>query len=275
MALAMFGFGAAASADVAYVRGQFQPWGQVTNEAAMDLAFGIGAWLDTTMAADNGAVFAPGSGYRFVFLEGSDDDAVELAAYLNAHRAAIEAWVNGGGRLLLNSAPNEPVGGGNIDFGFGGVTLMYDDVNFADTVDAADPAHPIFNGPNAVGVTQFTGNSFGHSSIADTTGHVMPLIVGAVGDQREGETILGEMRFGRGLVLFGGMTTDNFHQPQPDAANLRANILDYSYNTSVGPGPDDDPVCGNLIPVGSPYAGWALAIVPLMLAGVWLVRRRA
>jgi OOP family OmpA-OmpF porin len=31
--------------------------------------------------------------------------------------------------------------------------------------------------------------------------------------------------------------------------------------------------CANLIPVGGPHAAWALAIVPLMLLGIWLVRR--
>jgi len=41
-----------------------------------------------------------------------------------------------------------------------------------------------------------------------------------------------------------------------------------------GPGPDGDPLCGNLIPVGGPHAGWGLAIVSLMLLGIWLVRRR-
>jgi len=277
MAFAMMMSGATAAvavvpiSDVAYVRGAAQPWGQVTNEAAMDLAFGVGLWLDTTMAADAGAVFNPANGYRSVFLEGGDDTAIELAAYLTANRSAIEAWVTGGGRLLLNSAPNEA---GDINFGFGGVTLMYDGgATDAGTVDAVDPAHPIFNGPNAVGVTQFTGGSFGHATIANT-GHVAPLIVGAPGDGHEGLTVLGEMRYGLGLVLFGGMTTDNFHNPQPDAANLRANTLHYLYNVSLGPGPDDDPLCGNLIPVGGPHTAWALAILPLMLMGIWLVRRK-
>jgi len=32
-------------------------------------------------------------------------------------------------------------------------------------------------------------------------------------------------------------------------------------------------LCANLIPVGGPHAAWALAIVPLMLLGIWLARR--
>ena len=125
LVMALFGSTAALAvvpiSDVAYVRGVSQPWGVVTNEAAMDLAFGPGNWLSTTMVADAGAVFNPANGYRTIFLEGSDFDALELAAYLNAHRAAIEAWVAAGGRLLLNSAPNE---GLDINFGFGGITFI-------------------------------------------------------------------------------------------------------------------------------------------------------
>jgi len=279
MAFAMMMSGATAAlailpiGDVAYVRGANGPWvgqgGEAANVAAMDLAFGAGQWVPTTMAADAGAVFDPVNGFRAIFLEGGDFDALELDAYVTANRVAIESWVARGGSLLLDSAPNE---GGDMDWGFGGVTLT--DGNNSGTVDAADPAHPIFNGPNAVGVTQFTGNAFGHATITDATGHVMPLIVGATGDGADGLTVLGEMRYGAGLVLFGGMTTDNFHDPQPDAANLRANILHYLYNVSLGPVPDDDPLCGNLIPVGGPHAPWGLAIVPLMLLGVWLVRRK-
>ena len=32
-------------------------------------------------------------------------------------------------------------------------------------------------------------------------------------------------------------------------------------------------LCANLIPVGEPHTAWALAIVPLMLLGIWLARR--
>jgi hypothetical protein len=50
------------------------------------------------------------------------------------------------------------------------------------------------------------------------------------------------MLFGDGLVLFGGMTTDNFHSPQPQAQNLRANILDYLKTKALDPDVDYDGV---------------------------------
>ena len=43
----------------------------------------------------------------------------------------------------------------------------------------------------------------------------------------ENDIVLGEQVAGNGHVLFGGMTPDFFHQPQPNAANLVANILAY------------------------------------------------
>ena len=136
----------------AYIRGATAPWGVSTNEAAMDQIFGAGSWDDLRMA-DGAAPFTSG-GHEFIFLEGGDDTAIELANYLDAHRAAIENFVANGGALLLNSAPNE---GGDIDFGFGGVTLL--DGPNSDEVVEVDPSHPVFNGPLTPVQTTYTGTS--------------------------------------------------------------------------------------------------------------------
>jgi hypothetical protein len=80
----------------AYIRGASQPWGESTNEAAMDLAFGAGNWSNLTMAGGV-APFLSGSGYQFIFLEGGDETAVELNNYLTANRTQIEAFVSAGG----------------------------------------------------------------------------------------------------------------------------------------------------------------------------------
>ncbi len=245
----MVGISAVQAAEFAYIRGATQPWGEVTNEAAMDLAFGAGNWDDLRMAAGPGP-FLPGSGYRFLFLEGGDDTALELDAYLNANRAAIEAFVNAGGHLLLNAAPNEGV---DIDFGFGGVTLDYQAGSgwFSSAVTAANAAHPAFVGPFTPVVTDYTGDSFGHAIVSG--GGLSAIILSndlppppalpaatrasaapnGGGGPPIGSVVLGEKAFGSGLVVLGGMTTDNFHSPQPEAANLRANLLDYAANGSV------------------------------------------
>ena len=83
------------------------------------------------------------------------------------------------------------------------------------------PAHPVFNGPFTPITTSFTGGSFSHASVHG--GGISPILLDDTGDAS-----LAELRWGLGAAPFGGMTTDNFHQPQPEAANLRANILAYA-----------------------------------------------
>lgn len=225
----------------AYIRGASAPWGQNTNEAAMDAAFGAGNWDDLRMA-DGAGPFLPGAGHDFIFLEGGDGTSIELATYLSTYSAEIEAFVSNGGSLLLNAAPNQ---GGNIDFGFGGVTLTYP--SFTDSVTAADPGHPIFAGI----ATDYTGNFFGHAIVGPS---LAPLIVNA---SDANQIVLGEMSFGGGFVLFGGMTTDNFHQPQPDAATLLANILTYTQAGAAPAGPAQP------VPV---MAVWQLLLLSSLLA---------
>lgn len=212
----------AANAAAVYMRGATAPWGQTTNEAAMDAVFGAGLWTNTTMAADpaGAATFVPAN--TVVFLDGSDRNALELNTYLGVNLPVIEAWVAAGGKLLLNSAPNQ---GANINFGFGGLTLTYPATS--SIVDIVDPAGAIATTPNALPVTQFRGGSFGHAVVTDGLNPLTQLIVGAPADAQAGLTVLGELVSGSGLALFGGMTTDNFHLPQPDAHNLLINILTY------------------------------------------------
>ena len=236
----------------AYIRGATAPWGVTTNEAAMDAAFGAGNWDDLRMA-DGVAPFLPGSGHAFIFVEGSDNTAIELNTFLTTYRTEIEAFVNAGGALLLNSAPNE---GGDIDFGFGGVTLTID--QFMDEVVAADTTNPIFAGI----ATTYIGGSFGHGVVG---AGVTPLIVGASGDTHAGEVVLGELSFGSGFVLLGGMTTDNYHDPQPDAATLRTNIITY---TAAKEGYQYQPV--QPVPTMSLYT-----IIATMLGLILVVMRRS
>ena len=263
----ILGFVLAASAvlaqaqTAAYIRGATAPWGMSTNEAAMDLAFGAGNWSNLTMAG-GAAPFLPGSGYRFIYLEGGDRTAIELDNFLTANRPQIEAFVNAGGNLLLNSAPNQ---GGNIDFGFGGVTLTYP--AHSSSVDAAVPTHPIFVGPIGPLPTSFTGGLFGHAVMGPS---VSAIIVGAPGDSVAGQTVLGEKRFGAGCVLLGGMTTDNYQSPQPDAHNLRANILSYGAANCAVPAAPTEAVP---VPLGGLWVYWMMVVGLAGLGGMGLRKR--
>lgn len=257
--LFLSGLTAAMANDAAYIRGAAAPWGVTANEAAMDQVFGEGNWDDLRMA-DGGAPFSLDSGYRFIFLEGGDATANELNEYLQAYGAQIEAFVNAGGGLLLNAAPNQ---GGNIFFGFDGAELMVGE--FSSNVIAFDPDHPVFLGPDTPVATAYSGNFFGHAILANG---LNPIIVGAEGDDQEGEIVLGETTFGNGLVLLGGMTTHNFHSPGEEAANLRANIIAYAAEGAevivVQPLP---------VPIFGPSGLIALMLLMLAMA-MWTLRAR-
>ncbi|HWN93701.1 MAG TPA: M36 family metallopeptidase [Methylomirabilota bacterium] len=193
------------------------PWGSTANETAMNRAFGSNNWQNLRYETVNpAALFTPAT--RFIFMEGSEFIANELQAFLAAHRNTVENWVAAGGRLFLNSAPSE---GAGMNFGFG-VNLVYSDPT--SSANASDALHPIFAGPFTPVDLAWTGTSFGHATVSGT--NLTALIANSV----NGRLVLGEKRHGAGLALFGGMTTDNFHSAQPQAANLRANILAYAAN---------------------------------------------
>jgi MYXO-CTERM domain-containing protein len=206
-----------ADAAVAYVRSTVgAPWGSTSNEQAMDTVFGVGAWDDlryeTVVPA---ALFSPT--YSFIYMEGSDSNALELQAFLMANQAALEAWVSAGGDLFLNAGPNE---GANQAWGFGGVTLNNGDFP-TDPGMAANPADPIWTGPFLpTSPAMFTGGSYAHASVSGPG--LVPMIV----DSDGGNPQLAFLpAFGAGKVMFGGLTTANFWSPAAESQNLRANII--------------------------------------------------
>ena len=207
-------------ASAAYVRSTNLPWGTFgdnANTSAMDAVFGAGAWdnlfLESATAA---AVFS--ASRQLVFLEGSDQGANALNAFLQANRTVIENWVAAGGHLLLNAAPNQ---GGNIDFGFGGTTLNFNgSYPFASLNATVTAGHPIALGPFLPAGSSFTGGYFAHATVSGPG--LTTAITGTAG------IILGYKNWGDGYVFLGGMTTDNFHRPQPNAHNLRKNILAFT-----------------------------------------------
>ncbi len=190
------------------------PWGSTSNEFAMSRVFGSNNWQDLRFETVNSnQLFSPAT--TFIFMEGSDVDALELQAFLTANISAIQNWVSNGGSLFLNAAPNEGTG---MSFGFG-VTLTYPDTTA--TGGAALLTHPIFNGPFTPVGTSWSGNSFAHATVSGNS------LTTLITNSATGNIVLAEMAYGAGHVLFGGMTTDNFHTPQPQAGNLRANIIAY------------------------------------------------
>lgn len=213
------------------------PWGNTTNDSAVSAAFGVGNW------AKSGYNLAAITGAKFAFLDGSDSNANALSGFLSANIGALESYVFNGGRLLINSAPNE---GGSFSLGFGGTTLNYSSYSESATVNADGVAA----GLTAGGIsTSYSGNYFSHASI---TGSFTSLIDGSAG------SIFGSKTWGNGLVAFGGQTTVNFHSPSPDAQTLLKNELLY---VATAPVPEPET--------------YALMLAGLALMGVVARRRKA
>ncbi|SRX53805.1 HYR domain-containing protein [Aequorivita sp. CIP111184] len=212
-----------APGDLYYINSTVgNPWGNNTNQVAMDSAFGAGNWTQEFFETLNAAVvFAAPT--KFVFIDGSDSNATELDAFLVGNLPAIEAWVNNGGTLLLNSAPNEA---GNINFGFGGTTLVYP--NESSSVSVVNTSHPVFIGPNTPTATPMTGGNYSHASITGT-GYSNLL----VDSTNPAKVLLAEKAWGAGRIMVGGMTTVNFHSPNPAATNWRINLLVYMESLAI------------------------------------------
>ncbi len=226
----------------AYVRSITEPWIVTNYVAAMDRVFGSNGWCSLHYETVNSAdLFSPTM--HFIYMEGSDLSANALNAFLNTNRLTLQSWVTNGGSLFLNAAPNQ---GGNINFGFG-VTLNYDSNYLYSSGSAVSPDNPMFNGPFQPVGTYWTGNRFAHASI--TGSGLTPLIT----DPGSGANLLCEVYASLGHALFGGMTSDYFQAPAPQAANLRANIIAYANSASRGTF-DDLPTSSGL-PVPDGYHG--------------------
>lgn len=217
--------------NIYYVRQQ-NPWGQDLS-SFLTQAYGAGNYTITDYSINPATLLTNST--SIIYLEGSDQtNPASLSSFLTSNHSMLEQWVQNGGKLFLNAAPNQ---GGNMSFGFGGITLEYrtssPNYTWSSTayITSGQLSHLIFNSPASVG-TSWTGSFFGHAII--TGAGFTSLITGDLYNQPGiTGTVLAELKYGSGLVLFGGLTTPNFHGPQPQANNLFVNILSY-LKTFVG-----------------------------------------
>ncbi len=226
-----------AQEDAAFVRGQgglWEPEGSDAVTAEMTAVFG-GAWSTFEFeTADPDEIFV--AERQFVYLEGGDEMADELEAFIDANRKLIEAWVSKGGRLFVNSAPNE---GDGMTLPFG-VELHFEDGGDGgdsgdggkgpgDEAVAADPGSPaLVSGPNELATLQYTGGSASHAFV---TGKGLRPILRDAADA----TSLGYLKKGKGRAFFGGLTTSNFWDQVPDASNMRVNLIAHAAGRQIDP----------------------------------------
>lgn len=197
------------------------PWGQSFNNTAMDYLYGAGNWTLANYSASPATIFSATT--PFVMLEGSDGNANALDTFLMANHTLVENWVNAGGRLFINAAPNQ---GGNIDLGFGGTTLVYP--SYYASGGAINPGDTIFLGPFTPVAVSYTGNYLGHAYI--TGANLDSLMHG----DTPTKLVLARKTWGSGTVFFGGLTQPNWWQPMLEGENLWYNIFN-AVNTPTTP----------------------------------------
>ena len=182
-------------ASAAMIISNSGPWSVIgPYQDGMNQVFGTGSWDQLDIATETGAAFAPGSPYKFIYLEGSDAAGPQLVTYLAAHITAIETWVNNGGRLYINAATQGP----NVSAPFG-VLIEYG--YSANTVNAVNASHPVFIGPYTPISTTYNGSSFAHNRIVGTG--LTNILVNASDATM---FCLSEAVHGSGLVVYGGTT---------------------------------------------------------------------
>ena len=206
-----------------------EPWRREDNDDAMERVFGVGGWEEEYFETVNIGTGTDGlfsSNVDFIFIEGSDEGAYKLEAFLSTHGTALEGWVDAGGRLIINAATDE-----SNSLSFDG--YYFDQGFYSGYVEANDPTHTIFNGPYTPISDYYEGDAFGHAVIEGPG--ITPLISTSFDDPAR--VVLGEYRSGNGITLLGGMTMPYYHSAG-NPYNLRANIIHYTANVPLGP-PDD------------------------------------
>jgi hypothetical protein len=198
-------------------------WGLNGQVNAMNDVYGKGLWQDLRFETSKPTgVFSDGN--DCIMMEGGNDQAEELAAYIAANKDLIEGWVKAGGRLIINSAPNE---GGDFDMGFG-VTL-HNGEQEPNSI-AADPSHPVYDGPFGKAGANLTGDWWSHATVSgDGLSPIKP-------NPGTGNYYLAEKDWGAGHVIVGGETLDFFYEhplwTQPDCQIYLKNLI--SYNCRAG-----------------------------------------
>jgi hypothetical protein len=192
-------------------------WGCGGNQAAMDVAFGQGNYLIESYETMNiGQVFGPNT--DLVYIDGGNGNATSFKNFFNANKGAIEAWVDAGGCLFANAAGWYE---SQINIGFNNTIINGN--NYSPNFNAVDANHPVFNGPFTPAGPSYSGNYASHGYISGGPGFT------AIGQNGAGQPSLVDFWWGSGHVMVGALTDPQcWWSPQPNAVNVRANMLAYT-----------------------------------------------
>jgi len=214
-----------------YMTGSSNPWGQNTEDQAMDVAFGAGNWTKTN-GFDASALTA---GYSFIYLDGGDGISSEFNSFVSGNLAAIEAYVTGGGHLMMNAARwDQP----DLATGFGTQLSAGYSYNGSLTPDGVSAGL----GGGGAGVA-WTGNYFSHDIVSGLSTCYVVSDAGCT--------------FGSVGNLFVGGQTAPYWQ-SGGGLQLRANELNLAAGGSAAPEP----------------ASWALMMIGFGAIGSAMRSRR-
>jgi hypothetical protein len=204
-----------------------QPWGQATNEDAMDNVFTAANWA-TLYYEDVDPNVLLVSSTKFIFMEGGDSSYAAFAYFIQHYGTTLYTWIANGGRLVIMSAPNDPLVGATLVLP-DNIVLNSDPFygSASSRGHSTEDTNPIYSHPNSTSTT-IDGDFVSHGYFTSAQSTIHSLM-----KNEFGEIILGLDRIGSGLMVFGGLTTDNFQTPQPDALALLENILTYTYSVNL------------------------------------------
>jgi hypothetical protein len=247
--VALFTVTAPATAGIVYMTGTSNPWGQSSEDSAMDAAFGAGNWTKI-----NGYDMAALNGSSFAYIDGGAETSADFNAFVGSNLAALESYVTAGGSLMLNAArwdfsPN------TLGTVFGS-TITGDSEYSVGSGTADLTAAGIAAGLDANGAgSSWTGGYFSHDVVSGGT----CLVNGSAG------CVFTVGKAGNGTWAVGGQTAPYFQSN--GALELRANELKLVADGVIGGG-------GGVGAVPEP-ASWAMMIAGFGLVGGSARRRRS
>jgi hypothetical protein len=234
---------APAAAGIIYMTGPSDPWGQTTENNAMDLAFGAGNW--SKVYGFSTSVLT--SANSFVYMDGGNGQATNFNSFVLANLPALEAYVTNGGALVLNA--------GRWDFApatlptLFGTSITGDPGYTIASLNAALTGAGLAAGLDANGAgSAWSGGYFSHDIVSGGT----CLVSGDFG------CVFTVGTAGAGSFGIGGQTAPLFHSS--GGTELRANQLAYVADA------------GGVVPEP---ASWAMLIAGFGLVGAVARRRRA
>ena len=234
---------APATAGIVYMTGNNNPWGQSSEDDAMDKAFGAGNWTKI-----NGYDMAALSGSSFVYIDGGADTSADFNSFVGSNLAALESYVTAGGSLVLNAArwdfnPN------TLNTVFGSTITGDNSYSVGSgTADLTAAGAAAGLGANGAG-SSWTGGYFSHDIVSGGT----CLVSGSAG------CVFTVGTAGAGSWGVGGQTAPYFQSA--GALELRANELKFVADGGMA-GAVPEP------------ASWAMMIAGFGLVGASARRRR-